>query len=359
MKKRVMLLCSGLGSGGAERQLVGLADMLQKEGYNIEVVWYSNNNFYKSFLVERNIAYRQLLVSNHFKKIILIAKEIERYNPDIVISYLSGANVIASLLKMIGMRFKLIVSERNTTTKKSLRVRLRFFLYKYVDYIVPNSFSQDKFIRDNYPSLADKLNTITNFTDTSFFVPPAENKVRIDGWHKMLVVARIEKQKNIEGFLDCVKILKDNHVKVHIEWFGSASVEDYRQHCYDLRNKLDIGDYVSFNPPTHNILEQYQSSDIFCLPSFHEGFPNVICEAMSCGLPILCSDICDNPYIVKDMESGLLFNPMSSEDMAMKISYYINNMSHRKSEIGKLNRDRIIAICSKESFLRKYINLIG
>ena len=49
--------------------------------------------------------------------------------------------------------------------------------------------------------------------------------------------------------------------------------------------------------------------DAFCLPSFKEGYPNVIVEAMSCELPVLCSKICENPVIVEDNINGFLFDP--------------------------------------------------
>lgn len=52
--------------------------------------------------------------------------------------------------------------------------------------------------------------------------------------------------------------------------------------------------------PNQSIEVEYRKADVFCLPSLYEGYPNVVAEAMSCGLPILCSNVCENPYIVEE-----------------------------------------------------------
>ena len=53
-----------------------------------------------------------------------------------------------------------------------------------------------------------------------------------------------------------------------------------------------------------------------------EGFPNVLCEAMSCGLPVLASDVSDVRHIMEDGVNGFLMNPTSPDDMAKTIIRY-------------------------------------
>ena len=53
--KRVLCLIENLGSGGAERQLTGLAVMLKQQGYEVEVCYYVNKDFYKPFLQENSV----------------------------------------------------------------------------------------------------------------------------------------------------------------------------------------------------------------------------------------------------------------------------------------------------------------
>jgi glycosyltransferase involved in cell wall biosynthesis len=55
-------------------------------------------------------------------------------------------------------------------------------------------------------------------------------------------------------------------------------------------------------------------------PSFYEGLPNVVCEALACGLPVLASDVCDHPYLVEEGVRGFLFNPHSPDSIAEAIN---------------------------------------
>ena len=102
--------------------------------------------------------------------------------------------------------------------------------------------------------------------------------------------------------------------------------------------KIARDDIVEFHPPTSDVVSVYRNSDIFILPSIYEGFPNVLCEAMSCGLPVLASNVCDNPNIVADGENGLLFNPLSIDDMAEAISSMLTLPRQKLEEMGKKSR---------------------
>ena len=72
--KRIQFIITGLGSGGAERQLIGLATMLKERDYIIQVCWYTNVNFYESILVDAGIECKRLYTSNHLKKIFNIKR---------------------------------------------------------------------------------------------------------------------------------------------------------------------------------------------------------------------------------------------------------------------------------------------
>lgn len=83
----------------------------------------------------------------------------------------------------------------------------------------------------------------------------------------------------------------------------------------------------------------YQQADAFCLPSFHEGTPNVICEAMACGLPILCSNVCDNFRYVKDGENGFLFNPNDINSMTEVMQNFLMLSTDNLINMGILSRN--------------------
>ena len=122
--------------------------------------------------------------------------------------------------------------------------------------------------------------------------------------------------------------------------------------------ELDLNEMITFHPGTTNIVKQYQSCDVFCLPSNYEGFPNVVCEAMSCGKPIVCSRTCDNPYIVKEGENALLFDNASVEDIADKIQTVCSMPNDRLIQWGHRSREIAEESFGQEQFIDKYIQLL-
>lgn len=122
--------------------------------------------------------------------------------------------------------------------------------------------------------------------------------------------------------------------------------------------KLGLENWVSFHPATSKILDNYQRCDIFCLPSNYEGFPNVICEAMSCGKPIVCSRVCDNPFIVKEGENALMFDNTNVKDIADKLEQICSMSKEELKQWGHCSREIAVNLFSQESFVEKYIKLI-
>ena len=107
--KRILCIIESLGSGGAERQITGLAVMLKQAGYQVEVLYYVNKDFYLSYLHEHGVAARYLAdASNPRKRFFALKNYINEYAPDTVISYSVSSNMICCLLKLFGAKFNLI-----------------------------------------------------------------------------------------------------------------------------------------------------------------------------------------------------------------------------------------------------------
>ncbi len=354
--KRILFIITGLSSGGAERQLTGLAKLLHDNGYVVQVCWYTDNNFFSSFLIDNGIDYKCLYTSSHFKKIINIRCAIRDFFPDVVISFLDGPNTICSYLKAVTFgKYKLIVSERSFTRKIGWRERLRFLGYRYADYIVPNSYSQSQFIKEHYPSYRNKVITITNFTDLIAFHPTnIEQRTPLRG----IVAARLNEGKNVKRFIKAVYLAKEKGAEFVINWYGSAKDKKYYLDCIYLLKKYGIEDYFRIHPATNNIVEKYLQSDFAVLPSHYEGFPNFICESMSCGLPILCSNVCDNGFLVQNSVNGYLFNQLSEYEMANCIYEFWRLPLNRRKEMGKESRIIAERLLSSHVFINKYINII-
>lgn len=353
--KRILCLIDSLASGGAQRQLVGLAALLHKKGYKVKVITYYNLAFYLSSLNENQIDYEFISCGRGLmSRLIKINKAIKSFSPDVVISYLDTPNILTCILKLCRPKWKLIVSERNTTQTLNARDKIKFFLYKHADSIVPNSYSQDEFISANFPHLKEKCTVITNFVDTKIFCP-VENKEEGDVV-RIIGVGRVIHQKNIPILIEALKIVHEKGYNVRVDWYGNR-FEAYDE-CVNLITQYSLANRFEFHDPFNPIVNKYHESDIFVLPSFYEGFPNVLCEAMACGLISIASDVCDNGRIIKDGDSGFLFPSGDANKLAECIQKVLELSKEQLWTMSETSRSRAVKMFSEETFFRKYISLI-
>lgn len=355
--KRVVLLTDSLGAGGAQRQLCGLAVMLKRLEYDVTVITYSSSDFYKSFLIDNNV--RNIIVGEGggaLQRIKSIRNFLKRETPDWVIAYQETPALIASLIKFIGVKFKLIVSERNTTQQVTFRDIIRFFLYRSANAIVPNSYSQERFLSSRYEWMRKKLRTITNFVDLSTFSYSSHKRNEIP---LIVIAATIWPPKNTLGFIEALRILSKKGVPFKVKWYGySAAYDDYYNQAQTKIKEYGLNKHIELLPKTKTIQNEYKLCDYFCLPSFYEGVPNVISEAMSTGRPILCSNVCDNPRYVVDGVNGYLFDPNNPKDIAEQILRGLSVSDKEYSCMCHESRKRAEDMLSMDTFINKYIEIL-
>ena len=355
--KRILLITENLGSGGAERQICGLASMLTKAGFPCRLITYVENQFYEPYLRQNGVDYQFVPeLWNKKTRIFKTAKYVRKYNPDVVISFLPSVNKMMCLAKMF-FGAKLVVSERNNNTCITRSDKIQFNLYRMADAIVPNSNSQGNFICNHFPFLCKKVHSIINFVDVNRFTPsemPVQNDVL-----RIVTVARYTQQKNVLTYLKAVRMVKEMGLNVHFDWYGDKKHNAaYYAEIEKEYQKLDISDYITLHNPNQKIEEEYRKADIFCLPSLFEGYPNVVAEAMSCELPILCSNVYENPYIVEEDVNGFLFDPKKVEDIANAIKRMIELTAEERQNMGKHNRQLCLKRNTEEVFLKSYVELI-
>lgn len=354
---KILLFTDSMGAGGAQRQLAGLSVLLKNAGYDVKVCTYYPQDFYKQYLLDNNVPNETIPnAADSKKRIWAVRQYLLREKPNWVIAYQETPSIVACMCKLLGNSFNLIVSERNTTQKASFVDRLRFNLYRVAEYIVPNSYSQEKYLSKHYPWAVKKIFTITNFVDLEHFhyVEHKRHETR-----NILVVASIFHPKNTKGMIEAAQILKAKGCNFHIKWYGIApSHKLYFNDCQSLIKKYGLERQIELLEKTTEIKEKYQEADYFCLPSFYEGTPNVICEAISTGVPVMCSAICDNHHYVEDNINGVLFDPTNYQNIADKISSFITQSDEAYQNARLHSREIAEKKLSKDTFLSKYTHLL-
>lgn len=131
---------------------------------------------------------------------------------------------------------------------------------------------------------------------------------------KLICVGRLSPEKGHLGLLEVIFQLRQRGNICSLSLIGDGP---FRPEIERRVQDLDLCDIVSLEGflDEADTLQAIASSDILILPSFMEGLPVVLIEALALGKPVLASRVAGIPELVEHGQSGLLFTPSDSEDL--------------------------------------------
>jgi glycosyltransferase involved in cell wall biosynthesis len=141
---------------------------------------------------------------------------------------------------------------------------------------------------------------------------------------KLIALGTIISRKNVKGLISALAIYKKRcGENVKVSWAGKQDQTKqgrayYKEAC-NLIAELGVDSLWEWLGECSNIAKLLPNYDALIHPSFHEGMPNAVCEALAIGKPVLVSKVCDHPLIVKDGLTGFLFDPYRPEDIAKAV----------------------------------------
>ena len=165
--KREVFVDSGFGSGGAEHQCTQLMNMLVEHGYNVTCVTFMD--IPDHYIISDKV--RRVRLAPHkskLRKLIALELYLLRVKADTVFAFSQRLSVLALPPMLLRPSVKVISSDRNFTIgTPSLyeKILVKTRLWHRASHIVPNSFSQGKYLSQKYPGLGKKITVITNYTD--------------------------------------------------------------------------------------------------------------------------------------------------------------------------------------------------
>lgn len=154
----------------------------------------------------------------------------------------------------------------------------------------------------------------------------------------ILFVGTITPRKGVEYLVKAAKILKEEGYKSKFILVGSTSVDpefvrEIRRYVDIYRLDISITGFI----PYEDLMKLYLSCDIFVLPSFEEGDPLALKDALAAGKPLIGTKVGGIPMQVRDGWNGFLVEPGNEKQLAEKIRYLIENREERK-KMGRNSR---------------------
>lgn len=361
--KSVTCFINSLAGGGAEHQLIILANLLVEKGYKVSFVTYNESDDGQYHLDSRIRHISIRVKGGRLRKMLKVFTFLLKHETDCFISFRAPVNFILLWPMLFRRNVKVIVGERNLTIgKPSLFECINFsLLYKRANFIVPNSVSQTDYILSKKPIFKNKLVTIQNYTEIDKYLPaPSPNgKTVIFG-----VFCRYAEQKNYKKLAKAVKILKDRGCRDFLfKWYGKAFYADGSVNpCYtDFKNiitTLDINEFIVLNDIVTDVSNTMGFVDAICLPSLYEGFSNSLSEAICSAKPVVASDVSDNKIMVKEGFNGFLFTPTDSLSMANAFQKMLELPIEKRKNMGNNSRTLAESLFDKAEFVNSYIRLI-
>jgi colanic acid/amylovoran biosynthesis glycosyltransferase len=155
----------------------------------------------------------------------------------------------------------------------------------------------------------------------------------------VLCVCRMVAEKGVQMLVDAVGELRSEGTEVELVLVGSGPLQD------SLRARvaqLGLGEDIKFAGAVgqDDMAGYYARADAFCLPSFAEGVPVVLMEAMATGRPVIASRITGIPELVEDGVSGLLVPPGNLGHLTKALAELAGSPARRQS-LGQAGRARV------------------
>lgn len=157
---------------------------------------------------------------------------------------------------------------------------------------------------------------------------------------EILCVGRLTSAKGQHILLDALHSVKEQGHRFHLTVVGDG--ED-RQSLEQMVDELDLSEQVRLTGALgqSKVLEYYRSSDLFVLPSFAEGVPVVLMEAMAQEIPVISTRITGIPELIEHEKTGLLVTPGNSGELAEAIVRILRNKAFGR-ELGMGARKAVL-----------------
>jgi glycosyltransferase involved in cell wall biosynthesis len=353
---RIGLLIDTLNSGGAQRQLVLLAKELKTRGHEVAVCVYMPGRFYAHELQRAQIALVELHPRNRWQKITMVYAWLRQWRPHVLQAFLDGANAIAELTSLLPHCWKVVVSERYTGPPPNRMARLWRQLHRRADWITTNSYANMEQMLLVIPTLKAKSSVIWNMVDLEHFSPPSEVPNRISNdIIRFLCVASIDPRKNALCLVDALHLLRQRNIhNFHVRWVGKVQHTPTCEKMRSLVKQYQLENHFTFAGEKANIVHEYHAADALVLVSLYEGLPNVVCEAMACGLSVVLSDVSDHRKMVEEGRTGFLCSPHAAESIADALQAIIRLPEGTRRAIGELARKAAEDRFNRERFIEEY-----
>ena len=344
-KIKILELLGDGGYGSPRSQILSLLRHADKERFQISVAAPGNEILEKdvrsSGISFFNLELPKVLRSRFLGKLQSLYFK-ERF--DIVHSYGAIGGFYGRLLKKHEPSIKCVHTihginylNNDRFFRKSISRTIEQYLVQFTDMMICESLNEMKIAFENKIANPKKTIVVNPGVDIRKF---SENSTNFGLLNELGLnpgdfivgnVSRFEIQKNQKLIIQASYYLSRKYPDMKFVLVGDGK---YFKQMKTYARDSHLEDVVIFTGERENIVDYYSIFDVFVLPSFREGVPSVLLEAMASKLPIVCSNLANHMEIIKNNISAFTINPYEMEDLfhRLKVLYENKELRDKLSE---------------------------
>lgn len=175
------------------------------------------------------------------------------------------------------------------------------------------------------------------------------------------IVGRVVREKGYFEFAEMARRISALHPNVYFLVVGDALPTDRDGMVPELKRLVETSGLQAkfrFTGFTDQVPEHLQVMDIFVLPSYREGFPRSVLEAMSCSLPVVATKIRGCREAVVPGETGLLVPPRDAAALTQAVAHLLDHPD-QAVQMGQAGRERTVRLYDQKLVQKRFTDIVG
>ncbi len=345
---KVAFILQDLKFGGTQRQTLELARGLDRDRFQPEVWTLAQGDDLTPLAQDWGVPLVRLESAPWVAPPALVRlwRAIRKRRPDLLVLLTVVPNIWGRLLGRTVPGLGIIGNCRNGAVWRQ-HERL---LWPLAHHLISNSAAVGNFAMENYRISAERMTIIFNGVDSECF-RPAPDPPR--GGPVILSVARMVKDKDQATLISAFALLLKKHPQAGLMLVGEGPLKN---RIRALAQKQLPPESFSFPPTGTDIRSHYHAAHMVALSSVQESLPNVILEAMACGLPVVSTLAGGTDELIQEGRTGFLVRPRDPADLARALDRLAENPGLR-AEMGLAGRKRAVEEFPLSRMVRRHEDL--
>lgn len=360
---RITYLITSWDYGGAEFQVMHLAEKMQNKGHEVSVITMIDANVeFKKLSDDFGIRVESLGMKKgkaDIRVIFTLKAIIKRIKPNVLHAHMIHAVILARICKLFMGKFPYLVSTAHNIDEGG---GVRDSLYRYTDFLSSFNTNVSKAGTDLYIQKGLFSKNKTAFMPNGIEIPLQKNKLFSNHINEeqnevftFLSVGRLNVQKDYPNLIDAVSKL----IQSGVSGFQVLVAGDGEERVNILQEieQNNLNGHIKLLGVRNDVPDLLNTSDSFLMSSAWEGLPIAILEAASHGLPAVVTNVGGCSEVIEDNQNGFVVPPKDSQELANAMSKMINLSIDERKKMGEYSVKKINEEYTMDSVIDRWLKI--